>query len=550
MFMVSRAKKLAVALGLTTAVAVGLHAAPAERAAWVEHITARALRAHVVFLADDLLEGRAPGTRGGELAARYIATAMAVAGLSPGAPDGSFFQPVPIVETETDPSFTLRASGPGGQGTFAYKRDVMAYSGRFDATLPFEAELVFVGHGIVSPEYRWNDYEDVDVRGKVVLVMVNEPPATAGEPALFDGKALTVYGRWDYKYEEAARQGAAGAILIHTDESATYPWSVVESSWSGPQFAVRREGVPALTLQAWATEDAARRLAQLGGHDLDALRRAALSRGHRAVPLGVDVAGEVRQRVADTRSPNVIGYLEGDRPGEAIVVTAHYDHLGRREAAAGEDGIYNGARDNATGVAGILEIARAMAAAPERPMRRVYFVATTGEEAGLLGAEALVASPPLLLDRLVANVNIDALNVFGPTSEVVVLGHDRSTLGALVEQVASSWGRTVGVDPFPERGHFFRSDHYPFAKAGIPALSLSGSTKYVGPEAADALRRDAEFDEKHYHQPSDQVSDAWNFEAAAADMRIMADLIRRVAGIETAPAYLEGQPFRRRSERR
>lgn len=520
------------------------------RPAWVDRITATAIRAEVAFLADDLLEGRAPGTRGGELAARYIATAMAQAGLSPGAPGGTFFQPVRIVETEADPSFTLRASGSGGDAVFAYKRDVMAYSGRFDPMLAIDTDVVFVGHGIVAPEYDWNDYEAADVRGKVVLVMVNEPAATEAEPGLFDGKALTIYGRWDYKYEEAARQGAAGAILIHTDQSATYPWSVVESSWSGPQYAVRREGAPALTLQAWATEEAARRLAALGGHDLDRLRTTAQTRGRRAVPLGVTVKGELRQRVADTVSPNVVGYLEGQRPSEAVVVTAHYDHLGRREASEGEDGIYNGARDNATGVAGILAIARAMAAAPERPARRVYFVATTGEEAGLLGAEAFVAAPPVPASRIVANVNIDALNVFGPTSEIVLLGHDRSTLGPLVERVAATWQRTVGVDAFPERGHFFRSDHYPFAKAGIPALSLSGSTKYVGPGAAEALRRDAEFDEKHYHQPSDEVGDDWDFEAAAADMRIMADLIARVSVVETPPAYNAGQPFTRRPDPR
>jgi Zn-dependent M28 family amino/carboxypeptidase len=515
---------------------------------FVAEIDASRLRAHVAFLADDLLEGRAPATRGGDLAARYVATQFALAGLQPAGESGTFFQPVEIVETDVDPSFVLHARGGrrGGDLQLAYAREVVAFTGRKSPTVDAKGELVFVGHGIVAPEFRWNDYEGANVNGKIALIMVNEPAPTEEEPQLFDGRALTYYGRWTYKFEEAARQGALGAILIHTTESATYPWQVVEGSWTGPQYAIpARPGDPSLALKAWVADEAARKLVALGGRDLDELRATAMSRRFEPVPLGVEVSGTIEQRVARRSSPNVIGVLPGLNTEEAIVYTAHYDHLGMRQGPDGEPIIFNGARDNATGVGGILEIARAMATAPTQPGRSVLFVATAAEESGLLGSEYFAANPPIPIERIAANINIDSLNVFGPTRDLVLLGQDRSTLGVFVERVAADWEREVGTDQHPERGYFFRSDHFPLAKAGVPALSLSTGTGFVGPRAERARQLAQEYQEKHYHQPSDVVQPDWDFETAARDMRILADLGWRIAAEPAMPAYHPDDQFAR-----
>lgn len=505
------------------------------------------LLAHATFLADDLLEGRAPGTRGGNLAARYIAAQFAQLGLQPGGDDGSWFQQVPIVESVVEPGFSLRArpvtAGAGREVRFAYGSDVIAFSGQTTPTVDVDGEVVFVGFGIVAPEYKWDDYAGVDVKGKVVLVMVNDPPATPEEPELFGGKALTYYGRWTYKYEEAARQGAVGAVLIHTDESATYPWQVVESSWTGTQYAIEPPaGTPTLALKAWMTERAARMLTELGGHDLDGLRAARSTRGARPTPLGVRVDGSIAQRVTRKQSPNVIGVLPGERTSEAIIYTSHYDHLGTRDDATAEDTIYNGAVDNASGVAGMLEVADAFARADAPPGRSVYFVATTAEESGLLGSEYFAAHPPIPLDRFAANINMDAMNVYGPTRDLVLLGADRSTLGKVAAQVAQDWRRVLGEDQHPERGYFFRSDHFPLAKAGVPAISFEDGSDF---ESSAAQQRSEAYNETDYHQPSDEVTADWDLSGMVRDVRLLADLGWRTAASSEMPAYEASDPFAR-----
>ncbi|MPY90102.1 MAG: M20/M25/M40 family metallo-hydrolase [Luteitalea sp.] len=504
------------------------------------------LLAHTTFLADDALEGRAPATRGGDLAARYIATQLALLGLEPGGDKGSWFQDVPIVESTIQPDFTLRARSLAGgaaadEARFAYGSEVVAFSGRTEPTIDVDGEVVFVGFGIVAPEYQWNDYAGVDVKGKVVLVMVNDPPATADEPDLFGGKALTYYGRWNYKYEEAARQGAAGAVLIHTDESATYPWQVVESSWTGTQYAIEpAPETPTLALQAWVTDGAARKLAELGGQDLDALRTASTERGAKPTPLGVRVDGSITQKVTRKQSPNVIGVLAGERETEAIVYTSHYDHLGRRDEAAGEDTIYNGAVDNASGVAALLEVADVFAHADARPGRSVYFVATAAEESGLLGSEYFAAKPPIPLERFAANINLDAMNVYGPTRDLVLLGAERSTLGDVAADVARDWDRVLGEDAHPERGYFFRSDHFPLAKAGVPALSYEDGSDF---ESAAAQGRAERYNETDYHQPSDEVTSDWDLSGMVQDVSFLADLGWRLASLPTMPTYRADDPF-------
>ncbi len=549
-------RALAVALSMFIAAATSplLHAqsagkTSAPRGPALEEITEPRLEADIRFLAHDLLEGRAPSTRGGQLAAEYIAARFAQVGLAPGAPDGSFFQPVTIVESKVSPDFSVTlGGGSGAPDTLAYLTDVVAFAGVEGPKVSVDAELVFVGYGINAPEQRWNDYAGTDVKGKIVVAMVNDPPAPPTEPALFDGPALTYYGRWTYKFEEAARQGAAGALLIHTTESASYPWTVVQSSWSGTQYSLPvQPGQPTLPLKAWITEDAARKIAARGGKDLDTLRAAAAKRGFRAVPLAVTASAVLTQEQQRKISPNVIGVLKGRDASQAVVYTAHYDHFGIREVRSGQpetdDRIYNGAIDNATGVAGIISIAAAFARAGAPPGRSIYFVSTTAEESGLLGAEYFANNPPLPMGAFAANINVDGLNNLGPASDMVLLGAERSTLGELARDLLAAAGRTLGTDPEPGHGYFFRSDHFPLAKAGVPAVSISDSTQFIGKDPAFAKRMRDEYTEKHYHQPSDQFDPAWDMSGAVADLKLLAQLGWRVAASPEMPAYHGDEQF-------
>ena len=516
----------------------------------LDEIRGEQIAAHLKFLSHDLLEGRAPSTRGGTLAAEYLAAQLAALGLKPGGDEGTYFQNVPIVESIVDPSFALSASTGA---SFKYLSDVVAFSGLQQPSVPFKGEVVFVGHGIVAPELTWNDYAGADVKGKIALIMVNDPPAPPDEPQLFGGDALTYYGRWTYKYEEAARQGAAGAILIHTTESATYPWQVVQSSWSGTQYSLPAiPGEPALALKAWITEEGARALAKAGGSDLDALRKAALKRGAKPVPLGVSVSGTITQKVAKKVSPNVIGVVEGTNPKQAVVYTSHYDHFGMRDPRPADppdaDRIFNGAQDNAAGVAGVLEVAQAFARAARPPARSIYIVFTTAEESGLLGAEYFASHLPLPADQWAANINIDGLNLVGPAKDIVLLGADRSTLGTLAQPLAAGQQRVVGPDPEPGRGYFFRSDHFPLVKAGIPAVSIGESTQFVGKDPGFAKKMRDEYNAKDYHQPSDAFKAGWDYTGAVLDLRLLAEMGWRVANDPAMPAYNRGDQFARPRE--
>lgn len=514
-------------------------AGPAE-----SEITAERIAAHTQILSSDLFEGRAPATRGGELATAYLATQLALAGLEPGGDNGTYFQQVPIVEATVDRSFSLTVPGRA----YKYGDDVVAFSGVEDATVSVRGEVVFVGHGIVAPEQKWNDYAGVDVTGKWVLIMVNDPPAPADEPNLFGGKALTYYGRWTYKFEEAARQGAAGALLIHTDESATYPWQVVQSSWTGTQYSLPpAPGAPALGVKAWIANAAAVDLAKRGGQDLDALRAKAATRGFSAQPLTVTASATLTQRAARKSSPNVIGVLTGVNEAEAVVFTSHWDHFGTKAAAPGDapqaDRIFNGAYDNASGLGAVLTIAQAMARAGAKPGRSIYFVFTTAEESGLLGSEYFAAHPPLPMAKFAANINIDEANPLGRAKDIALLGSDRSSLGAALAAIAAERGRVVGVDAHPERGYFFRSDHFPLVKAGVPALSLTEPKQFDGPNAAALVAKQAAFNDRDYHQPSDEFDPAWDFSGAADDMKLLAALAWRVAAAPAMPAYNDGDQF-------
>ncbi len=507
------------------------------------------LRADVKFLASDLLEGRAPSTRGGQLAAEFIAARFAGAGLKPAGDNSSYFQPVTIVEAKVDPTATLTISGgTGAPASLKYSTDFVAFSGLEQADVNADAEVIFVGYGINAPEQKWNDYAGVDAKGKIVLMMVNDPPAPANEPTLFGGPALTYYGRWTYKYEEAARQGAAGAILIHTTESASYPWQVVQTAWTGTQYSLPVEpGQPTLPLKMWVTDDVAKALLARAGKDLAQLRTAAAARGFKAVPLGIRAAARLHQTVARKQSPNVVGVLPGARDDQAVVYTAHYDHFGIRDPKPGEpadaDRIYNGAVDNASGVAGIVAIASAFSRASRSPARSIYFVATTAEESGLLGAEYFVRHPPLPVGSIAADINVDSLNVLGMTRDLVLLGAERSSLGPMAKTILDRQHRSLGIDTAPGAGYFFRSDHFPFAKVGVPAVSISEPNEFIGKDPGFARKQHDDYRARKYHQPIDEYDASWDLSGAIADLKALAQLGWAVAAAPAMPAYHPQEQF-------
>jgi Zn-dependent M28 family amino/carboxypeptidase len=514
-----------------------------EKAA-AARITAAAISAPIRYLADDLLEGRAPGTRGDELAIKYIASRFEEMGLEPGGEGGGWLQRVPLVGITPGLPRSITLLGPNhSKLSLAAGVDVVIRPGQQRADLAFDAtDVVFVGYGIVAPRYAWDDYKNVDVRGKVVLLMNNDP---ADDPQLFEGKARTWYGRWDYKFMEAARHGAVAAILVHTDASAGYPWHVVTSTWSGSEkFNLPAGREPRLVATRWATEDASRNIAALGGKNLDALRASAETRTFVPVSLGVRLGLSLRVTMRDVGSANVIGVLRG-RDGAladgAVVISAHHDHLGIGPPKNG-DAIYNGAIDNASGVATMLAIAQAAADSP-RTRRSLVFLATTAEEQGLLGAEWYVRHPTVPLARVAADLNIDGVNHLGPATDVGYIGYGRTSLDAVVDAIARTQGRTVHGSPFPERGSFFRSDQFSFARSGVPTVFLKGGPTFVGHPPEWGLAEDETWTQTHYHQPSDEFDPSWDLRGAVDDARLLLLTALRVANADAMPVWRAGDEF-------
>ena len=508
--------------------------APASAAAAIDEA---ALRAHIKYLADDLLEGRGTGTRGGLLAARYIAAQFESLGLEPASPDGSYFQMVRMLGTRTEPSVRLTfatSSGAAAALDLNFGDQFVAGTDLDQPELPVDGELVFVGYGISSSEDNWNDYKGVDLRGKILLMLVNEPPPTMAEPNLFGARALTYYGRWTYKFEEAARRGAAGAILIHTDESAGYGWSVVRNSWTGERFSLMPDQqTPTLAMKSWINAESAQRITRLGGLDLEQLRQAAASRDFQPVPIPLKMTTLLRSQVRQISSPNVVAIQRGSDSTlrrQFVVYSSHWDHLGIRSDQPG-DNIYNGAVDNATGIAGMITLAHAFTSAASgslRPRRSIIFIATTAEEQGLLGAEYYVRHPLVPLTDTVATINLDSLNVLGKTSDTIPLGAERSRLGPLVEEVARQNGLTVSPEASPEQGSFFRSDHFPFAKAGIPAISLLSGTRFVGHSEIWVTQQRAEY-ARRYHQPTDEYNPYWDLGGMVQQVQLAYAIGLRIA---------------------
>ena len=511
------------------------------------------LKGHIRFLADDMLEGRGTGARGGDLAAKYIASELEASGLKGGAANGSFFQPVSLVGVKADPKATLIVSDKKSTEIFTFGDDFVAFTGAQTEIVNVDADLVFVGYGIEAPEHQWNDYKGDagDYRGKILVMLVNDPPATTAEPNLFGGKALTYYGRWTYKYEEAARRGAVGAILLHTDQSAGYPWSVVRTSNGSWRFDIARtpqDTTPFLQFRSWMTDAAAQRLMKLAGQDLDALRTQAATRDFKPVSLGVKAKLSLASEVKQVAAPNVIGLLEGRDPklkSEYVIYSAHWDHLGVGAPDKNGDTIYNGALDNASGVACVLAIADVLAKLPvaQRPRRSILFLFPTAEEQGLLGAEWYSKHPAVPLDRTAANVNLDSMNVLGVTKDFIPLGAERSSLKAVVDAVAREKGLRVSPDARPEQGSFYRSDHFPFAKVGVPSISLKEGNDYVGHTKEWGEEQFRAYNTAHYHQPSDELRDTWDFRAMIQEADIALAIGMKIANAPQMPKFNEGDEF-------
>ncbi len=515
---------------------------PAPLADPVPPVNAAALDAHLRYLSDDLLEGRAPGTRGGELAARYIAAQFQALGLEGAGADGSYFQPVALVGTT--PEATLAWGAQGAARTLRFTEEFVAWAERPEAEIVADGEVIFVGYGIAAPEWQWDDYKDADLRGKILLVLVNDPGLR--DSTIFLGRTLTYYGRWTYKLEEAARRGAAGVFLVHTDESATYPWSVVRGSWTVEQFQLDRPAGPALSFAGWVTSDAASAALQTVGLDLDSLSRAAVVRTFRPVTTGLRAAVTVSSRVRRVRSANVVGRLRGSDSvlaREAVLFTAHYDHKGVGIPVAG-DSIYNGAEDNASGVSAMLGAADALVRSRPRPRRSVLFIATTAEESGLLGSAAYAADPLVPLDRTAAVINLDHTNVRGLTRDISALGADRSTLGAVLAAAARAESLTV-VETTDERGSFFRSDHFPLARAGVPAVSVQRGEDYVGRSREWAVEQEALWNTRRYHQPSDAYSHDFDYAGMVQQVRVVVRIAQEVANAAALPQWKPTSEFQR-----
>ncbi|WP_420464338.1 M28 family metallopeptidase [Candidatus Palauibacter sp.] len=504
------------------------------------------LREHIAVLASDEFEGRAPVSRGEELTIAYLAEAFGAAGLEPGN-DGEWLQPVPLVSLTADPGMRLAISGDDREETLEYGTEMMAWTKRvIDRSGLADSELVFVGYGIVAPEYGWDDYAGVDVTGKTVVMLVNDPGYATGDPALFNGRAMTYYGRWTYKFEEAGRQGAAGALIIHETDAAGYPWEVVASSWSGPQFGLVAEdaNLSRPAVEGWLTLDAASALFERAGVDLAPLSVRAVREDFQAASLGLTVSLEIRNTIERSTSHNVVGRLAGsERPEEAVVYMAHWDHLGKDETLDGDE-IYNGALDNATGVAGLIEIAAAFGGLERPPARTVLFLAVTAEEQGLLGSDHYGEYPVHPLDRTVAAINMDGLNTVGPMNDITVVGLGNSDLDDYLEAVVSAAGRLIRADPEPEKGFFYRSDHFNFAKRGVPALYTDSGIDHVERGETYGRRMREAYTAERYHKPTDEYDPSWNLDGAVDDLRLLFEVGYRLAQGAEWPNWREGNEFR------
>ena len=504
------------------------------------------LHEHIAVLASDEFEGRAPATPGEEKTINYLRSKFEALGIGPGNGD-SYFQSVSVTEITTASDAVLTFSGSNYDAKLEYATEMMVGSQQqIPTTSISDSELVFVGYGVVAPERNWNDYAGIDVVGKTVVILVNDPGYATQDPEVFNGNAMTYYGRWTYKYEEAARQGAAGALIVHETGPAGYGWEVVSGSWSGPQIGLQADNLNSdkNDIEGWLTLDSAEALFAGAGLNYQQLKATAAQPGFSAVPLGdVTASVAIRNSVRTSLSQNVIAMIPGtDRAQETIIYTAHWDHLGVNAELAG-DTIYNGAADNATGTAALLAMAKMHADAGPAP-RSVVFLAVTAEESGLLGSRWYAEHPVFPLATTVANINIDVLNTYGPTHDIVVVGNGSSELEAYLEEAATAQGRHLVAEPNPERGYYYRSDHFNFAKAGVPALYAESGEDSVEFGSQWGAEQAQDYNENRYHAPSDEYDPSWNLEGAAQDILLYFDVASKLSRESRFPNWLEGNEFK------
>ena len=510
-------------------------------------ITAQEIDAHLRFLSSDLLEGRAPGTRGGRLAAEYIASQLRAYGVEPGV-NGSYFQPVQIDVMATQPASVRAAATGKATATLRQPDDVVLWGGSATPQGSARGELVFIGYGASAPEYKWDDFKGTDLKGKVLLVLVNDPPAPPAEPTLFGGKAMTYYGRWTYKFEEAERRGAAGMLIVHRTDQAGYGWQVVVGSNATEHRVLPRDPKlpPALGVRGWITDSAATSLLRQAGLDLGALRRQAESRDFKPVPTGITMDLSVASTINRVTSENVVGVVRGRDPRlsrEYVALSAHWDHLGIGTPVKG-DSIYNGADDNASGVATVLAIARASTVSP-RPKRSLLFVFVTAEESGLLGSAYFAQNPTVPASQIAANLNVDAIHFLGRTRDLVVIGDTKSSLGPQLAAMIRPAGMRIIPDEHPERGYFYRSDHFSLAKVGVPAVSIEPGTDVVGRAQGWGSQQVEDYTNNRYHQPSDEYRPDLDLNGAVQIGDIVYRFARQLADAPTMPTWNANAEFRR-----
>src|SRR6476620_3749194 len=519
----------------------------------LEAITPDGLLAHIKVLASDEFEGRAPGSKGEELSVKYITDQFKKIGLKPGNPDGTYTQEVPLAGIKSEP----RMSFVIGDKTMdlKYPDDFVASSARLQPEIKIEkSNLVFVGYGVVAPEYGWNDYKDVDVKGKTLLMLIGDPPVpdpkdpSKLDDRAFKGKAMTYYGRWTYKYEIAAQKGAAAAIIIHETEPAAYPWQVVKSSWGKENCELDNpnKNMDAVSARSWITLDVAKKLFADSGHAFDGLKKSAITKDFRPVVVNAKANIEIKQQIRSFKSHNVIGKLEGSDPklnGEYVIYTAHWDHLGRHSELQG-DQIFNGAIDNASGVASVIELAGAFSKVNPLPKRSVLFMATTAEEAGLLGAKFYAEHPLYPIEKTLADINMDGLSLWGKTHDIEDTSFGNSDLYDMLAAATKSQGRVMNPNSQPEKGYFYRADNFEFSKVGLPSLYTGAGKDVVGKPPGFGQQKKDEYVAKHYHQPSDEVNPEWDLSGAAEDLRLLFEVGYQVANGEKFPEWKAGTEFK------
>lgn len=507
-------------------------------------ITGDYMRGIIVEISDDSYEGRGPGGRGDEMAREWLAREMENIGLEPGAADGGWEQPFDLVGVNASQPDSWTFEGHGKTLTLEQWEQFIVSSGvQEDRAVVEDAELVFVGYGIQAPEYDWDDYKGADLKGKILVMMNNDPD---WDPELFGGETRLWYGRWDYKYLSAAGQGAAGAIIIHTQPSAGYPFQVVQTSWTGEQFELPAGDEPRNQIQAWVTEDSARELIAMAGMDLEDLREAAYNRDFEPVPLGITTSMAMQVNINRVQSANVLGLIPGSDPelkDEAVIYTAHHDHLGIGTPNADGDVIYNGAMDNASGVAQVLAIARAIKALPEAPRRSILVALVGAEEQGLLGSKWYAANPTFPPGKIAANLNYDGGNIWGHTHDVTFIGLGKSSIDQLVTMIAKEQGRVVKPDQFADRGYFYRSDQFSFAKIGVPAMYLDTGTDFVDRPPEWGREQQDHYTNVNYHQPTDEYNDSWVFDGMVSDALLGYWTGLAIANADELPQWTPGDEF-------